>query len=376
VPITADYRPPPLPKTVGTFWVYTNTGPIPDDVLRREALRRRYVVLNAWDHEKARKLKAYNPALKVFVYKCASSTRSYDSNPNWVYLPTGVSYQWANTNRTDWFLKNASSGRRIEWSYPGHWHMDVGNADYQNAWAANVAMAAELGFDGVWLDNLLWRRADYNAYPLKYGTDEAFRAAYLSFLRTVTPRLKAAGLLAIGNLNGARRIPNGWASYLDAGLDGAFDEFWLSVDNTGTNLLPEYPEGWSRVVAQIQYAEAQGKSAVVQPHFPATHRGAFDYTFASYLMAAGRWSAYTEANGTDQYGAPTLWRPEYDWDLGAPLGPYTTPKTNIHVRWFERGVAVVNANKTGTPAVSVDLGVPYGTVSLSGTSGTVLRLPT
>lgn len=385
VAITADYRTPPAPP-VGTFWVHTNTGPISDDVLQREALRRRYVVLNAWDHAKARKLKGFNPALKVFVYKCVSSTRDYDSNRDWWMLPAGVSYQQADTKAPDWFLKNASSGRRIQWSYPGHWQMDVGNVEYQNVWATNVQVMTNYGFDGIWMDNLLWRRADYQAYPSKYATDEAFRAAYLSFLRNVTPKLKAAGLLCFGNLNGARLITGGWQSYLDAGLDGGFDEFWLSVDNTGNNLLPEYTQGWSRLVDEIAYAEAQGKAALVQPHFPADNTRAFGYTFASYLMAAGKRSAFTEANGTDTYDAATAWHPEYDRHLGAPLGARYRPAnaTNIWRRDFERGIAVVNCNKTGSPLVTVQLGGSYrddhggdiSAVALPGTSGAVLRSTT
>lgn len=366
----------------GTFWVHTNSTPVTDDMLRLEAGRRKYVVLNAWQGDIAKRLKAYNPAVKCFVYKCASSTRSYDNNPNWQLLPAGVSWQYANTTKPDWFLKNNSSGNRIQWSYSGHWQMDVGNPDYQKMWADNVIGMKAHGFDGIWIDNCLWRRADYNAYPAKYLTDTEFRAAYRSFLGYVTPRIRAAGMLSIGNLNGARLITGGWESYLDAGLDGAWDEFWLSVDNTGNNLLPEYPQGWGRLVNQISYAESRGKIALVQPHFPAGNARAFDYTLASYLMAAGERSAYTEANGTDAYGGATPWHAEYDWDLGAASGPKRLLNTaNVWRRDFTNGVALVNANAKDTAGVTVPLGGTYydragnakTSVTLTGCSGAVLR---
>lgn len=366
---------------VGTFWIHTNSTPVTDEMLRLEAGRRKYVVLNSWQGDIARKLKTYNPAAKCFAYKCASSTRSYDLNTNWQMLPAGVSYQWANANRPDWFLKNLSSGQRIQWSYSGHWQMDVGNPDYQNMWAANVIGMKDHGFDGIWIDNLLWRRSDYRAYPGQYATDDAFRAAYRSFIGNVTTKIRSAGMLSVGNLNGARLITGGWASYLDAGLDGGWDEFWLSVDNTGNNLLPEYPEGWGRLISQIEYAEAHGKIAMVQPHFPAGNKRAFDYTLASYLMAAEKESAYTEANGTDAYGNPTPWHTEFDWNLGAPLGLRHLLSANVWRRGFANGVAVVNVNAKDTNPVAVSLGGTYydskgvarTSVTLSGCMGAILK---
>lgn len=370
------------PKT-GTFWVHTNSTTVTDDTLRLEARRRKYIVLNAWQGDIARKLKVFNPGIKCFVYKCASSTRSYDNNSNWQLLPAGVHYQWANVNRPDWFLRNNSSGQRIQWSYTGHWQMDVGHPDYQRMWADNVIPMKDHGFDGVWIDNCLWRRADYNAYPGKYLTDTEFRAAYRSFLTHVTTRIRSAGMLSVGNLNGARIIPGGWESYLDAGLDGGWDEFWLSVDNTGSNLLPEYNQGWGRVVEQIGYAESRGKIAMVQPHFPAGNTRAFDYTYASYLMAAGERSAFTEANGTDAYGGATTWHTEFDWGMGPALGARYRPTSNVNVwrRDFLNGVVVVNANPKDTNTVTVQLGGTYydrgGTaktsVTLTGCSGVTLR---
>lgn len=366
-----------------TFWIQTNSMSVTDAMIRTEASRRKYVVLNSWQNNIAKALKSYNPNIKCFVYKCASSTRSYDSNSNWQMLPAGVSYQYANANKPSWFLTNKTSGQRIQWSYPGHWQMDVGNAEYQNMWANNVIGMKDYGFDGIWIDNCLWRRSDYNAYPGKYATDIDFRNAYVSFFNTVTAKIKSAGMLSIGNLNGARRVTGGWDSYLNAGLDGGFDEFWLSVDNTGNNLLPEYSEGWSRLVNQISFAESKNKIALVQPHFPAGHTRAFNYTYASYLMGAGKNSAFTEANGTDTYNGATPWHEEYDWYLGEPLGARYRPTSNANVwkRDFTNGTTVVNANTKDSVGISVALGGTYfdkagsarQTVSLIGCSGAVFR---
>lgn len=378
----AVITPPVTPQArAQSAWIHLNGTAVSDTLIAKEAARRRYIVLNAWESNLIPKIKAANPNCLVFVYKCLSSTRSYDTSPNWQMLPAGVSYQWADTNRPEWFL--LKSGARVQWDYDGHWQMDVGHLGYQTMWARNVARVKEYGWDGVWIDNCLWKRSAYDIYPDKYATDDTLRDAYRSALRSITPVLKAAGLLTIGNLNGAREITGGWGSYLDAGLDGAFDEFWLSVNDSGTNLLPEYSQGWRRQVDEIAYAESQGKIAIVQPHFPAGMVKPFRYAFASYLMGLGSTgnAAIVEANGTDQYGNPTPWHPEYGWDLGTATGPIMSFATNMFRRDFTKGMVLVNANRIGSTAVTVQLGgsylneggAPVTSVSLAGTSGTILR---
>lgn len=375
--------PAPVPGTAKaeahSAWVHTNSTPMPDELLQLEIPRRRYVVLNPWEHGSIPRIKELNPDCQVFVYKDISSVRSGDTHADPRLMPAGVSYAYAKTQPT-WQARSAGGAWLQYDGYQGHWQMDVGQRGYQDEWAGNVARVAELGFDGVWLDNALWKRDTYHpGFPVRaYATDEAFRYAYLSFFLTVCPRLRAAGLLSVANMTNARLVTNGWQSYLDAGLDGAFDEFWLSVDNTGTNLLPEYEQGWKRQVAQVAYAESKGKIAIVQPHFPAGNVKAFRY-FMAY-PTAGK-AAIVEANGTDQYGNPTAWHPEYDWNLGTPSGAYRSVGTNVFRRDFTAGCVIVNANKTGSPEVTVPLNGNYVTdvghyvtqVYLAGTSGTILR---
>ncbi|WP_086846971.1 putative glycoside hydrolase [Amycolatopsis kentuckyensis] len=377
VPITADYRPSPTPvvQTTRSFWVHYNSVVKPGDtaILDDVAKRRLYVLMNTWDNWMTAELKKRNPALKCFVYKDLSSTRSYDTNPVDL-LPAGVRYADA---PDAWFLKD-SSGRRIEYSgYPGHWLMDVGNASYQQAWAASVlASVVKYGFDGVLMDNALWTRTAYGAATAKYATDAAFQQAYQSMLAAIKAKFADSGKLLLANLTDARVAAGRWESYLQY-LDGAFDEWWLTFSDT--NLLSEYDAGWSRVVGEIEKAEAAGKICLVQPH--CTQRGAWLYAWASYLMVAGTKAAIAEMGQTDGYGLPTPWHPEYDWNLGAPLGPRESAGTNLWRRRFANGVAIVNCNRTGSAAVNVQLGWTYRdssgnavtAITLAGTSGIVLK---
>lgn len=375
---------PPSPMAVvNSFWIHTEPTAVSDATLQKAALLRRYIVLNAKDYALIPKIKALNPHCVVLCYKDLSSVRSYDANPDVRMLPAGLSYSYAKT-MPQWQAQD-SAGRWLEYdSYDGHWQMDVGQAGYQNAWFTNASKVKAFGFDGIWMDNALWwRDAHHEGTPVRgYASDEAFREAYRSFFRNVCPKLRSAGLISVANMADARLVTGGWRSYLDAGLDGGFDEWWLIFGDN--DLLSEYPEGWLRVVDEIAYAEAQGKIALVQPHFTAGNTKAFRYALASYFMVypngAGK-AAIAELQATDAYTNPTPWHPEYEWSLGTPMGVFRAVGTNVFRRDFTRGCVIVNANRTGASPQTVQLGGSYlneggasvTSVSLAGTSGTILR---
>ena len=362
-----------------------NSTPVSDEVLATEARRRAYVVLNAWEGGLIPKLKAANPAVQVFVYKDLSSTRSYAcrNGVDDAQLPTGVGYCQAEEEHPEWFLLDPD-GRRFEYSgYSGHWQMDVGNTAYQDAWAANVVESSKAtGFDGVFMDNALFPCDAYheNVCPAKYPTDATIQDAYKSMLANTRDEFVAAGLKTVANLSNARLHAGAWDAYTEH-LDGGFDEWWLTFGDT--NLLSEYPEGWSRQVAEIASNEARGKITWVQPHHTAGADRPYRFALASYLLAAGDQAAIASIDQTDGYGDPTPWHTEYDWDLGTPTGPYTSVGTNLFLRDFTCGTVVVNANRTDTRSVTVPLdgnhlterGTQVTEISLAGTTGAILRKP-
>ncbi len=363
--------------TAKSYWLHMNSTPTSDEMIKTEASRRSYVVLNAWESDLAAKFKAANPKIQTFVYKDLSSTRGYacSNGVDDTDLPTGVGYCSADPK---WFLLDPD-GQRFEYDgYEGHWQMDVGNPDYQNAWADNV-IASSKAFDGVFMDNALFACDTYHegVCPSNYPTDESMRDAYRSMLANTRQKFVDAGLKTVANMSNARLHEGAWDSYVEY-LDGGFDEWWLTFGDN--DLLSDYPEGWSRQVAEIAANEAKGKITWVQPH----HSGAeqpFRYAFASYLLAAGSHAAISEIEETDRYDNASEWRAEYSWDLGAPLDEHHEVATNVHEREFECGTVIVNANRTGSPAVTVRLsathtnekGASVRSVSLKGTTGTVLR---
>lgn len=364
-----------------SFWLHLNSTPTSKETLTTEAKRRSYVVLNAWEADLIPTMKAANPALQVYVYKDLTSTRSYAcrNGTDDAHLPAGIGYCEAEKNHPEWFL-TGPDGKRFEYSgYSGHWQMDVGNQAYQTAWA-DKAIADSKGFDGLYLDNALMTCDAYHegVCPTKYNSDTSMRNAYLSMLRDTRAKFTTAGLKTIANLSNARLHAGAWDAYMEH-LDGGLDEWWVTFSDD--NRLAEYPEGWSRQVAQIASNEAKGKITLVQPHFTPNAEVPFRYALASYLLAAGSKAAIAEISQTDGYGDPSPWRPEYDLDLGAPTGPYKAMGDNVFRRDFACGVVVVNASRAGTTARSIPLGESYtdanratvATVSLAGTSGAVLQ---
>ena len=366
-----------------SFWLHLNSTPVDDATIAVEARRRAHIVLNAWEGDLLRKLKAVNPAVKVYVYKDLSSTRSYacKNGRDDEQLPAGLGYCRVRATHPEWFLRG-TGGRELVYSgYEGHWQMDVGNPGYRRAWVtAVVANAEATGFDGVFLDNALFTCDAYHSgtCPAKYPDHASFQRAYRGMLAEVRTGFSAAGLLAVGNLTNARLQPGGWETY-SAFLDGGFDEWWLVF--ASNRLLEDYAEGWRKQVAQIAANEAAGKMTWVQPHFDVGDAKAFRYAVAGMFMTTNGNTAIAEVAKTDGYGDPTPWHAEYDWHLGHPAGVYRAVADKVYRRDFTCGAVVVNANPTGSREVEVRLprthtdqdGKQVRSVKLPGTSGALLR---
>ncbi|MFD4673302.1 putative glycoside hydrolase [Lentzea sp. NPDC058450] len=363
-----------------SFWLHLNSTPVSDATIATEAKRRAHVVLNAWEGDILKKLKAANPSVKVYVYKDLSSTRSYacKNGKDDAHLPTGLGYCAADPA---WFLKGPD-GKKLEYAgYRDHWQMDVGDPAYRKAWTAAVVSSSKAtGFDGVFLDNALYTCDTYHpgVCPPKYPDNAKFQDAYKGMLAEVKAGFTAAGLLSVGNLTNARLHDGGWDAY-GAYLDGGFDEWWLTFSSD--RLLEDYPQGWRRQVAEIAVNESSGKMTWVQPHFDAGDTRAFRYALASLYMTTSGNAAMAEIAKTDGYADPTAWHPEYDWNLGHPAGAYRAVGDRLFRRDFTCGIALVNAKPTDTPPTTVELqrtyqnhdGKPVTSVSMPGTTGVVLR---
>jgi Hypothetical glycosyl hydrolase family 15 len=335
------------------------------------------VVINAWELDRLRRLKAESPGTKVLVYKDMASVRSYpgalNNGKDAPLLPTGVGYAVA-TAHPDWFLTDAA-GKRLEWQdYPGHWHVDVGNPEYQQLWLENVSREVQAnGWDGVMIDNALTRAEQYNPGrpPQRYPNDRVMQQATRSMLAAVGPTLQRHGFSAFANIGDSRLTPGLWEDWGSL-LTGPSEENFVTYrsGNGYYKLLDDGADGWRRQVDDLAATEQAHRSALVNSKGPAEDVPALLYGLSSFLLAS-------EGHGSFSY-EPGGRYAQYEYNLGGARGPYKRLKQGVYSRQFERGLVLVNPSGS---SVDVALPKPYRddsdqvvhTVRLPSASGLILR---
>jgi hypothetical protein len=337
------------------------------------AARNQVVVLQAWQQERLRALKAANPGVKVLVYKDLSFS-TQGSGPGG-YCSSGVCYSEADASHPEWFLKNTDGERFTSTSYSYLWAMDVGHPAYQQRWADNVVSELQSqGWDGVFMDDTNPTMKYHYAVGrvAKYPNDAAYSAATRSAVAAIGPRVRAAGKLAVANIGS-------WSEYYGTGvdwlqfLDGGMDEMFLKW---GTARGEGYgdPYRWQTQLSEVKEAERQGKIFLGITHSDAGDARAALYGFATMMLGAEGRSHFALARDYTQ----ETWFPEYEYDLGSPKGPESRDENGVHRRSFERGLVLVNP--TGQ-SKGVSFGGAYSgsglgestTATMPPTSGLVLR---
>jgi len=346
--------------TVGHVRAILDSGaePGPDTAARQE-----FVVLQAWQTDRLRALKAADPGVRVLVYKNLSFAAELGAShvgPS----PSGVLYSEAPDS---WFLRNTSGQRFTSGSYGWLWAMDVGDPGYQARWASNVV--AELraqGWDGVFMDDTNATMKYHYAVGsvAKYPSDAAYGAATRSALQAIAPQIRAAGKLVVPNFAGWVEYPatyNDWLQFVDGALDEMFLKWGRSA---GEGYRPEAQ--WNTQIAAAKSATAQGKSYLAFTQSGAGDQQAARYGYASLLLASQGDASFAM---TPDYGTES-WFPEYDYDLGRPLAAETRDQNGVHRRPFERGLVLVNPTAS---TLNTSFGATYSGSGL--TNATAATMP-
>lgn len=221
-----------------------------------------------------------------------------------------------------WVLLDANQRPVTRTAVPGDTLVDIGNPAYQAAAAAHlVDLCRSEGWDGVVLDevNAVFAYGAWGAVPAKYPTDEAWRAAELSFVTAVAGALRAAGYRCWINL-GATDSP--WARQVTLACDGACVEYW-----TGS---PDQ-------VAWATWCEQQGSRGIY--HATTTDPVAAVNGLAALLLVSHGYGVFCAA--VKDYG-DDIWPAEFTaaTRLGAPLTAQVSGTT--HTRRFTNGVVTVD----------------------------------
>jgi hypothetical protein len=336
-----------------------------------------FVILQSWQLELARQLKAASPTVKVLAYKNLSFV-ACDAYSGQQYVPQGVRCPDVQANHPDWFLTDGSGVRLNSSGYPWLWLMDIGNPSYQAAWADGVIAEAKAnGWDGVFMDDTnssLKYHFDV-ARVARYPSNASWTAATRSMLAAVGPRIREAGLLAIANVccpREQRGIWKDWLPYLSGALDEMFTK-WGNDPSIGY-IWDWGADGWAAQLEEVREAEAQGKYFLGVAHSRADDARAATYGLATMLLAAQGRSSFSLAQ---DYTSET-WFADYDraLQLGEAAGPYSRLGL-VYRRDFARGTVLVNPSQS---TVHVELGGSYTaaggavvhSVSLPPTTGTIL----
>ncbi|HEX3239261.1 MAG TPA: putative glycoside hydrolase [Solirubrobacterales bacterium] len=330
---------------------------------QRTAARNEYVILQAWETGKLKSLKAADPKVKVLVYKNLGFSAQLPSNhvgPS----PSGVDYASAPAS---WFLEDRSSGQPFtSWGYEWLWAMDIGNADYQRAWADNViAEMNREGWDGVFLDDANATMKYHHAVDqvAEYPSDATYSAAMGSALAYIGPKIRAAGKLAIPNFAAWVEEPvvyNSWLQY----VDGAVDEMFVKWSReAGVGYRDEAQ--WNLQLTEAKFAADQDKVFIAYTQGAPGETQAARLGFATVLLASEGKASYAF---TPEYANET-WLAEYDYDLGEPLSEESADANGVHSRPFQRGLVLVNP--TGE-SQQVSFGGVYSGSGLTNATGTTM----
>lgn len=391
-----------LHPNVSSYWILYATfkddtyqyDNVIKEMITREAPNRDYLVLNAADFRFMETARAANPNIKLLVYKNLSSVNKdafyVDAGIRHDYKHplTGVGFVYADTTHPEWFLKDENGERIFFQDYPSLLQMDVGDPLYQQEWSDNVIkVTKDFNWDGVFIDDVLFTNIDHHRRPpvvtAKYPTNDGFQDAYTEMLHVFKTKCAAQipGKILIGNM--MADSPPVWKRYLNY-LDGAFDERWIV--GWGSEILGKDAE-WTEKMDQAEYFQDNNKILMVQSTTPVTPKNKFYYAYASYLMVknpANKLFSYSEMETADEYGAPSEWRNEYNWNLGSPTGRYTDTTINnvkIKKRNFTKGVVFVNANSESSN-ITIEFDKPYFdengqkviAVSIPALTGRILRV--
>ena len=236
----------------------------------------------------------------------------------------------------DWFLLNADGSRiKVDGKY---FLMDPGNQEWREFWLSRTQESQEqLGWYGVFLDNVegsLSKVYSLGGNPVNYPNDASYQAAIRGFLQYIyTSYFQPQGRPLLANIIS---LPDAatWFDYLQY-LDGAMDEAWAVDWHTGYRSVSE----WNADLALAEQTQNNGKYAILISQGDQSNTNRQSFAFASYLLISSGRAAFRYTN-YDNYGKTWLY-PNYDIDLGSPLGP-RYPEGNLWKRDFTNGSVTVD----------------------------------
>lgn len=253
---------------------------------------------------------------------------------------------WIRDNHPDWALRDVSGNIiRQGGANDGVILADFGNVEWQQWFIQRILqMQTQFGWRAIFLDNIPMSR-QHAGRPLRdYPTDASYQAAVMSFLRALQDAVGDRPVYAnvISQTTDVMFLQ--YASY----LDGVFDEAW------GVGWSGSYwsASKWLSQIVRTEAILAQGIEVMGIAQGTPTDTARFRFAYATYLLTARPGLSFRYSNA--QNGGYRQWwhYPEYDYDLGTPLGIRYTVDGITWRRDFTNAVVTVNpTTRAGTITV-------------------------
>lgn len=315
VPVSVGYSAPPAAAPAPSVTqpkiakIAYGTGSLPSYANKWDI-----VIIAGWNSAAIAPLKAANPNVKVLAYENSTMVKPDEGLKESMKLSTATA-------------KGYLTG--ITNSY-GLYQADIRKPGYKEDWLADVkANLGTAGWDGVFMD-------DFNVAST-WQTSLA-GSAWTQALHDLLDYVQAnTSWFVVPNMDGS------WGQYADS-PDGGNDQFIPEIDGG----LDEFTLDWPDESAQSQaivdgelkamgLAAADGKPYIAVTQLNGT--GDTQRALAGYCLAAiGGASDYAPSPG---YGWASIYLPQFDWDLGTALGPYTK-SGSVYTREFSKATVSVN----------------------------------
>ena len=367
-------------------------------------------------------IKSLNPGMLIYNYEmgeeAASDHDSYgleDLNDIGRYnVAMGHPMGSRNGNHPEFFLLDANGNRIYNVNYsiltsnpPEYWHlMDFGSSVYQAYWvwaAGNDIASQKWVADGIFADNCMAspENNSYSATPAKYPTNASWASAMTGFITGLTAGMATYNqrlYLNMGNTRfsdgaGVWQAVNASATPPDAmHEEGGFVVRW-GAPSPGAWFYSE--DQWKLeidLMGQIHHSKTVWESHcnMTETQTGTDQNGrsvgfwdAFWYAMCSYLLGKNTvdnnsYLAWVEG------GNLVTWYPEWNINLGNPVGSYTVTKVgsvNVYSRQYQKGTVFVNP---GTASATITItgsqlshanyttGVPVTSITIPPDRGTIV----
>jgi hypothetical protein len=313
-----------------------------------------FVTVRPWDGEAAKEMIAAQPRMNILAHRSLV----------WCHEKPGAGGMYSSfpapvARQEGWLVTDSEGGEVHNAAWPSDTSLaDIGNPEYAAAWAdLAIRDFAYYGgphrpFAGVYEDgtNIKMYGGEVRVMMPKYPDDAAWRRAVESGLTVIAERLGAAGYTAFPNIGSfvsdyatAERwgkIGGGWQAEAFATWHGGI---YMSA------------AGLAAQIESVRRTQAAGKVFLGRCHMAgASDRQRALYGYCAMLMATSFCTGYS--NEVDQTHEPP-WFPEFDIDLGKPLGDAVRQPSGLWMRRFENSTVALNPTEGAISGIAAHTGV-------------------